>query len=368
MSNPFLQNIWQFPIKGLAGLALSDAKLEIGSGIPDDRRFAITRGVVSDGSWLPSGVLYVNARVDNLLKFDVETTSENGIKITSPDGEQLSFYPDSAESIELANKRMGGFMQPAGVDPSLPVPQIVEQDDKTGIWDYTDTPLSIINTASSDEIGKALDLPLDPLRFRGNLVVSDLPAWEEISWIGKRIRIGAAEIEVLRPIVRCPAPGVNPQSGERDIAFAEAMPGHFGHAYCGVYAVTVKPGKIALNDTITIVGDAVIPVVEAAAEAEDYRLWPRQVELTTCEIGETTTRISLGKTGPWPLPNAAPGQRLRLHLGTDLWTTEYIAAISPGHYHLEVEKSTAADPVTEHLRTGYRKGDRIIVSGPFGRA
>lgn len=365
---PILQDIWRFPIKGFQGQRLDSVTLEQSAGIPGDRRFAITRGTHPTDTWLQSGSFYVNAHVDNLPTFKIDPVSENGISVTNSLGSRIDLDFDDPASIARANESMTQFMIPAGIDPDLPIPQIMQQKTQRGIWDFVDTPLSIINSASVAEIGDAMGEYLDPVRFRGNLVVNIDNSWDEFSWIGKRIRIGEAEIEVFRPIPRCPAPGVNPESGKRDIDFAARMPEHFGHAYCGVYAVTTKPGKIFSGAQIEIVGDAELPLTQALANAEDYRMWPRMVEITSCEVGENITRISLAKASPWPLPQATPGQRLRLLMGKDRWTSEYIAATSQGQYHLEVSKSETADPVTEHLRTAYKPGDRFAICGPFGRA
>ena len=41
---------------------------------------------------------------------------------------------------------------------------------------------------------------LSPYRFRANIYVDGIEAWEEFGWIGRRIRIGDVELEA-----RCPA-------------------------------------------------------------------------------------------------------------------------------------------------------------------
>lgn len=46
---------------------------------------------------------------------------------------------------------------------------------------------------------------VDPLRFRANLYLSGLPAWQELSLVGRRVRLGDVELEVLRPTDRCRA-------------------------------------------------------------------------------------------------------------------------------------------------------------------
>jgi hypothetical protein len=57
---------------------------------------------------------------------------------------------------------------------------------------------------------------LDPRRFRGNLWLDGLAPWEEFDLVGKRLRIGAAELDVVEPIGRCRATEANPDTGRRD--------------------------------------------------------------------------------------------------------------------------------------------------------
>jgi len=368
MTNTILENIFWYPIKGFPGTELKSTKLLERAGIPNDRRFAITRGTTSDGNWMPARSYFINAWVDGLLNFSIEKANNSGLKITNPAGAEIYISFDDSATLAAANEKLAAFMAHVPVDLEKTAPKLIEQNDHGGNWDFPDTPISIINAGSVRAVSDAVGKDMAALRFRGNLVLSGMPAWEELGLMGKRIRIGEAELEVMRPTVRCPAPGVNTQTGERDIAFEKAMPKLFGHSCCGMYAFTVKPGAISAGDTVEVIADAEISLVDASAEADDYRLWPRKVKITTCEIGEDTTRMSLAQTGPWPLPQGSPGQRLRLHLGPEQWTTEYIAATSPGHYHLEVEKSSTADPVTEKLRSEYKAGDELVVSGPYGRA
>ena len=76
------------------------------------------------------------------------------------------------------------------------------------------------------------DATLDERRFRSNIAIDGVPAWTENQWIGRRLRIGAVELEAVKDKVRCLATHANPQKGERDRpvmqtltrAFAQAEP------------------------------------------------------------------------------------------------------------------------------------------------
>lgn len=61
------------------------------------------------------------------------------------------------------------------------------------------------------------DAALDGARFRSNIVLEGVNAWEEQDWVGRRIRIGRVEFDVVKHKVRCLATHANPRTGERDV-------------------------------------------------------------------------------------------------------------------------------------------------------
>jgi hypothetical protein len=54
-------------------------------------------------------------------------------------------------------------------------------------------------------------------RFRSNMALEGLDAWEELNWVGRQVRIGTVTLDVVRPKVRCLATHANPTTGERDV-------------------------------------------------------------------------------------------------------------------------------------------------------
>lgn len=71
------------------------------------------------------------------------------------------------------------------------------------------------------------DPALDEVRFRSNIVIEGVKAWEEHDWFGRRIRIGQVEFDVVRHKTRCLATHANPRTGERDVAMMPLLMSHF---------------------------------------------------------------------------------------------------------------------------------------------
>jgi len=104
--------------------------------------------------------------------------------------------------------------------------------------------------------GAALgDTKLSELRFRSNIAIEGMEPWAELSWIGRGVRIGSVEFDVVEPKTRCLATHANPQTGERDLLVMQTLVKAFGHREptFGVALLTRGPGgTIAIGDPVTL--------------------------------------------------------------------------------------------------------------------
>jgi uncharacterized protein len=112
--------------------------------------------------------------------------------------------------------------------------------------------VSIINLASVAALEGLVGVPVNPLRFRGNVYVDGWPAWSELDLVGKDLTIGTARLKVVKRIVRCAATNVDPDTGLRDLEIPKTILSAFGHADCGIYAEVVEDGEIAASREIEI--------------------------------------------------------------------------------------------------------------------
>jgi uncharacterized protein YcbX len=85
--------------------------------------------------------------------------------------------------------------------------------------------VSLHGRASVEEVGATVPAPVDDRRFRSNIVIEDLPAWEELRWAadGTALRIGEVAFTVVKPIGRCLAITANPDTGERDAKLLKVL-------------------------------------------------------------------------------------------------------------------------------------------------
>jgi uncharacterized protein YcbX len=93
---------------------------------------------------------------------------------------------------------------------------------------------------------------VDPRRFRANVYVENGPAWIENDASAGAITLGGAEATVIKPIVRCVATHVDPDSGEKDIDVVRSLFETYGHRYCGIYVRIVRGGRVSVGDEVAL--------------------------------------------------------------------------------------------------------------------
>jgi uncharacterized protein YcbX len=93
-------------------------------------------------------------------------------------------------------------------------------------------------------------------RFRSNIALEGLGAWEELRWVGRKVRIGTVTFDVIRPKVRCLATHANPTTGARDMPILTTLTTVFGQEK-PTFGVAMVPsqagGHIHVGDHVTLV-------------------------------------------------------------------------------------------------------------------
>ena len=115
-------------------------------------------------------------------------------------------------------------------------------------------PLMIMTTAALRALQTALpDSVIDERRFRPSFVVeSEEPGHPEFGWVGRRMRVGSAEIQIGSGCPRCVA--VTREFGD-DMPSDRAVLRHIVRDLdqnVGVYATVVTPGRIAVGDAVEL--------------------------------------------------------------------------------------------------------------------
>ncbi|MDE9451113.1 MOSC domain-containing protein [Aliiroseovarius sp. Z3] len=242
--------IWRHPIKSHGREALLSVSLNAGECLPYDRHWAVAHDAAKlgeEGQWAPCSNFSRGAKAPSLMALDASLdVASNTVTLTHPSQPGITFNPDRAED-------HGRFIE--WISPLCPAnraapARIVKAD--RGMTDTDFPSVALINLASHAAVEKQLGQQLSPLRWRGNLILAGLQAWDEKHWIGKTLRIGEAEMEVREEITRCLATTANPDTGIRDADTLGALKQGWGHQQFGVYAQVTKPGHVHIDSPVEV--------------------------------------------------------------------------------------------------------------------
>jgi uncharacterized protein YcbX len=240
--------IWRHPIKSHSREALQEVVLEAGRTMPGDRVWAVAHELSkADGTaWAQSANFSRAVKAGSLTAIASEGDGSGTLVLSHPELGTLRFDP-AVEPQRLID--WAAPLMPADRAQSARMVRVPGR----GMTDSDYPSVSLLNAASNRALGDHVGHPLDPGRWRGNFLVEGLEPWQEFDWIGRRLAVGAAELEVRERIKRCNATRHDPVSGRRDADTLAALQEGWGHTDFGIYAVVVRGGRV-------VVGDAVRPL------------------------------------------------------------------------------------------------------------
>ncbi len=225
-------------------------------GVPDDRRYLILsqEGRIFDGTKL--GTL-VQIRAE--LEHDPERLS-----LTFPDGNVVAGAIALDEPISVtaygrtfaARPVIGPWAQAlsayAGKDLLFVRAERLDHA-------FDRHPVSIVSSASVDELGRHLDpaQPVDARRFRMLLELAGAYPHQEDEWMNRDVRIGEVVVRVNAFDPRCVITTQDPETGLPDIPTLHTIKAYRGlrdgkHLDFGVYADVVEPGTIRMGDPVSV--------------------------------------------------------------------------------------------------------------------
>ena len=343
-------SLYRYPVKGFRGETLDQVTLRQGEGVPGDRIIGITRGVATAGS-APFHQLTTNA---DLVHYWPESHADTWGLVQATSGEKVNLFDDPL----LLRQAFGEQAK------------IIHREDRLGHWDFDDSMLSIINVATVAALSDRLGVPVDPMRFRGNVYIEAEP-FIEFSWLGQGVQLGGARLSIIRPIKRCSATSVNPQTGERDINTPAQLNRHFGHIYCGVYAHVEAGGQVRPHDPIYLNGQYYpgrLAIAVGVPKAPPVANWPRPARIVEV-IEEAPDIRSLWLQDPLAhldsLGSIKPGQHIAVHGLTEDgdWRRYTVSGQQGDRLRITVKRDTGVGSRSLHEQF---VGQLIQITGPFG--
>lgn len=252
MTAPTVTALYRYPVKGMTPEALPRASLEAGGTMPFDRAYAIENGPGRFDPDTPRHLPKINflMLMRNERLASLETRFDDAARtLTILRGGRQVARGDLETPLgrRLVEQFIAGYM-PADLRGA---PKIVSAAGHS-FSDVAAKCLHVVNLASVRELERIAGRAIDPLRFRANVHVDGLPAFDELKWVGRELRIGGVVASVFDRTIRCEATNVDPATAARDMAIPALLQRTWSRSDFGVYAHVAEGGEIAAGDAVAL--------------------------------------------------------------------------------------------------------------------
>ncbi len=243
-----LAQIRRHPVKSVGGEDLSRVSLTAERRLPGDREWAVLtdRGeriaeARPDAQWLPKSA-FLNTATSQQLTAVKGGWSGDMLDLQHPTQGRIQADPTTGAGALI------DWLRPLWPqDRGEPVRLMHSTD---GWTDDKEPFISILSLSSLAALEQVMGQGLDIERWRGNLWIEGWEPFTERELIGKTLRIGSAELQVIEHIGRCAAPSGNATTGKADCDMLAVLRENYCHTDFGVFAKVIKSGEIALGDEV----------------------------------------------------------------------------------------------------------------------
>lgn len=231
-----IEALFRYPVKSMAGEPLEGADLGW-HGVDGDRRLGLRRVEERGGfPWLTA------SKLPDLVRFAPSRQAPDlhgnlPSHIRTPEGESLALFgPELAANV---SRRHGAAVEMMHLN--------------RGIFD--EASVSVITSATVDEIARLSDQRPDVRRFRPNVLVSSSGAvpFEEEGWVGGVLWFGESDeapaVGVTNWDERCSMVNIDPDSAQQTAEVLKAIVRARDNR-AGVYGAVTRRGRLEVGQTV----------------------------------------------------------------------------------------------------------------------
>ena len=256
-AQPSVESCHLYPVKGMTAHRAGALRLAPGCSAEGDRAFVFAfadaerRGPIG---WVSKRQSVTLLNTPELARIAASFDGERGRIEIAAEGETRSAAVDSPHEREVLAAWFADIVRALDDNPLAGHPERepleLLGDGASRFTDRGPTQISLAANASLADLSARAGDELDMRRFRLNLALDGVAAWDEFSWVGRRLRIGEATVEVSARLQRCGAINADPQGGGRDMDLMRKLLDHYQHLDFGVEAAVVAGGVVRPGDPV----------------------------------------------------------------------------------------------------------------------
>ncbi len=257
-----ISSIHYCPVKSLSFQSVNSCEIKKNIGIVGDRIFAFAKDLDKEqirlfeknpedrkGKWNKILTLK-NSPVLNKYNF---LFNENELRLTFKDKEILTINLNELNSHQdISNKLIE-------LEKSLKPPIVLMSNREYPFFDTSISKkvdfinsVSLLNLKSISDFENKISEKIEISRFRGNIYIDGIKAWEERNWIGKIIKINDISFKVEKNIPRCVAINLKPKTDDNSLNLLKSLKKIYNHFDMGIYLTPLNDGKLNISDDINL--------------------------------------------------------------------------------------------------------------------
>ena len=250
------------PVKSISFQTIKSCEIRKNIGITGDRIFAFSKGLDLNqaklfekkleerrGKW---NKILTLKNSPSLNKYNF-IFNNNKLTLTQNNNKILTINSGELDEYELLSNKI------LELEKSIQKPLFLMKNKDIPFFDTSISnktvlthSISLINIKSIEDFRNKTNEEIETQRFRGNIYVDGIKAWEERNWIGKIIKINNISFKVEKNIPRCVAINLKPNSDDNSLNLLQSLKKTFNHFDMGIYLTALDSGNINIGDTVSI--------------------------------------------------------------------------------------------------------------------
>ena len=255
-----ISSIHYCPVKSISFQSIKNCEIKKNIGIVGDRIFAFAKGLNFE-----QAKLFEKDPEDRRGKWNKILTLKNSPMMNKYnfifDGSNLTLTFKNKKILTINSNELNKYELISNkileLENSIKDSLILMKNEEFPFYDTSiskktvlNHSISLINNKSIQDFKNKINQEIEIQRFRGNIYINGIDAWEEQNWIGKIIKINDVSFKVEKKIPRCVAINLKPNSDDKSLNLLQSLKKNYNHFDMGIYLTALNDGQINIGEKI----------------------------------------------------------------------------------------------------------------------